>query len=271
MDKRAFPPSAPAGRPGSGRPRSGALVALGALLGTLLFLLEAALVLRWLDPAVLAHPQVAPHNRPGRYGALLAIVVVNALLACGAQLELSAPRTRFEHIVNVLALPFFAAFCDTLILGAFADPDLPNARIGALVVIALCFANLSMGLYIWGLWWALRRPFRPPSALPPAGEAEQAPALNAAGAMRPKRWVWETPPASERPIAPVGQVALLGLTLAFAVAQVVIIGIMQAPQASDSLLLYGLAASFASCAVVIALFLIVSRRAAPMLPHLRRL
>lgn len=38
------------------------------------------------------------------------------------------------------AQAFFATFYDTLLLGVFADSDLPNARIGALINIAFYFA-----------------------------------------------------------------------------------------------------------------------------------
>ncbi len=260
VDEREFLPSPPADRPGPKRLRSMALATLGALL----LLFEAALVLRWLDPTVLAHVQRALHNRPGHYGALLAIVVINVLLACGAQLELSAPRTHFEHVVNVLALPIFAAFCDTLLLGAFVDPGLPNARIGALVAIALCFANLSLEPYIVGLWWAMRRPYR---LRPSAAEGEEP---HAPDAVRPRRWVWETPSAPGRPFAPIGQVALLGLTLALAVVQVAVICAVQAPHVSESWFIYGLVVSFISAAIVQMLFFLAYRRAAPMLPRLHR-
>lgn len=263
MDERSFLPSPPDDRSGSKRLRSLALVAFA-----LAFMMEAAFILYWLDPAVLAHMQRAHHDRSGGYGALLPFVVVNVLLACGVALELSAPRTRFEHVVNVLVLPFFAAFCDTLLLEALADPHLPNLRIGALVVIAVCFANLSIGPYIWGLWWAMGHPYRPRSEPTPADEAVEP---SAAGAVRLGWWVWEVPPAPRRPTAPIGRVALLGPTLAIGVAQVAVIWRMQAPQVSDSWLLFGLVASFVSTAIVTTLFLIASRRAAPMLPRLRRI
>jgi hypothetical protein len=259
-----FPSSLPAGRSGSKRLRSLALVIFGALA----FLVEAALVLYWLDPAILAHMQRLSHNRLGGYGRLLPIVVVNVLLVCGVALELSAPRTRFEHVVNVLALPIFAAFCDTLLLVVFADPNLPNLRIGELVVIAVCFANLSMGPYVWGLWWAMGHPYRARSGPPPADEVVE---LSAAGAVRLGWWVWDVPSVARRPIAPIGQVALLGPTLAVGVAQVAVMWTMQAAQVSNSWLLFGLVASFVSMAIVTTLYFIAYRRAAPMLPRLRRL
>jgi hypothetical protein len=265
VDERAFVPSPPgADRPGAGRLRSGALIALS----TLAFLLEAALVLYWLDPAILAHAQHAAHNRFGRYGALLAIMVVNALLAWGAKVELAAPRSRFEHVVNVLALPLFAAFWDTLVLGAFADPDLPNTHIGVLVVIAFCFATLSIGSYIWGLWWELGHPYPPPLAPPPADQAAES---SVPDAMRLGRWVRETTSALRRPFAPIWQVVQFGLTLVLTVVQVAVIWMVQAPQVSDSRLFAGVAVNYVSMAIMVTLFFIAYRRAAPSLPHLRHL
>jgi hypothetical protein len=229
-----------------------------------------------LDPAILAHAQRTAHNRTALQSALIAMLVISALLALGVQSELSAPRARFEHAANVLALPFFAIFCDTILLGAFADPDLPNARIGALSAIAFCFATLSIASYTVGLWWALGHPYRPRPSLPAAPESEVADettltrAPGAPRSLRLMRWVWWNPPVTSRPFAPIVQVALLAPTLAIAVAQAPIIWVAQTPQLSDTRLFACLGASIVSAVIVTTLFIVVYQRAAPNLPRFRR-
>jgi hypothetical protein len=276
VDERDYSPAA--AQSGLVRRRSAALTAPVAVP----FLLLGALVLRWLDPTLAAHfvhaerttalifrtrvQRAAALSLLGRYGALLAIAVLNVLLAYMARVELSAPRTRFEHVVNVLALPLFGIFFTILLLG-FADPDIPNIRFLELLVIAICFASLSLASYIYGLWWAMGHAYRWPALLPPAGEAWEP---ITSRAKRPVGGIWLEPLVASRPLAPIWQVALLGPTLAITVVQVAIIWSVSASHMSDSWLGQSLLASFVGGVIMLALLLLAMWRASPVLPRYRR-